>query len=78
MGQTLQTLNHGKVVKGYQIASTRPNWLTKSARLCGGIGVCVVGAANNLPLAAAIALIPIAIIFGYLFLVRRTGALDNL
>ncbi|WP_353111294.1 ABC transporter permease [Microbacterium sp.] len=37
-----------------------------------------IGAANNLPLAAAIALIPIVIIFGYLFLVRRTGALDNL
>ncbi|GAA4482985.1 ABC transporter permease [Microbacterium panaciterrae] len=37
-----------------------------------------IGAANNLPLASAIALIPIVIIFGYLFLVRRTGALDNL
>ena len=37
-----------------------------------------IGAANNLPLASAIALIPIIIIFGYLFLVRRTGALDNL
>jgi putative spermidine/putrescine transport system permease protein len=37
-----------------------------------------VGAANNLPLAAAIALIPIVIIFGYLALVRRTGALNNL
>lgn len=37
-----------------------------------------IGAANNLPLASAIALIPIIIIFGYLFLARRTGALDNL
>ena len=37
-----------------------------------------VGAANNLPLAAAIALIPIVIMLGYLALVRRTGALDNL
>jgi ABC-type spermidine/putrescine transport system permease subunit I len=37
-----------------------------------------VGAANNLPLAASIALIPIVIIFVYLALVRRTGALENL
>jgi putative spermidine/putrescine transport system permease protein len=37
-----------------------------------------VGAANNLPLAAAVALIPIAIMIVYLALVRRTGALENL
>jgi putative spermidine/putrescine transport system permease protein len=37
-----------------------------------------VGAAKNLPLAAAIALIPILIIFAYLAAVRRTGALNNL
>ena len=37
-----------------------------------------VGAANNLPLAAAIALIPIVIMIGYLTAVRRTGALENL
>jgi putative spermidine/putrescine transport system permease protein len=37
-----------------------------------------VGTANNLPLAAAVAFIPIAIIFIYLAAVRRTGALDNL
>ncbi len=37
-----------------------------------------VGTANNLPLAAAIAFIPIAIIFIYLGAVRRTGALSNL
>ena len=37
-----------------------------------------VGTANNLPLAAAIAFIPIAIIFIYLAAVRRTGALSNL
>ena len=37
-----------------------------------------VGTANNLPLAAAIAFIPIAIIFIYLAAVRRTGALNNL
>jgi len=36
------------------------------------------GTANNLPMAAALALIPIAIMFVYLGLVRRTGALNNL
>lgn len=33
---------------------------------------------SNLPFAAAIALIPVAIMVVYLLLVRRTGALDNL
>lgn len=47
-------------------------------QMLGNLVYTNVGAANNLPLAAAIALIPIVIIFGYLFLVRRTGALDNL
>ncbi len=37
-----------------------------------------VGTANNLPLAAAIAFIPLIAIFGYLAAVRRTGALENL
>jgi putative spermidine/putrescine transport system permease protein len=36
------------------------------------------GAANNLPLAAAIALIPIAVMIVFLTAVRRTGALNNL
>lgn len=48
------------------------------AQMLGTLVYQDIGAANNLPLAAAIALIPIVIIFGYLFLVRRTGALDNL
>jgi putative spermidine/putrescine transport system permease protein len=47
-------------------------------QMLGNLVYTNVGAANNLPLAAAIALIPIAIIFGYLALVRRTGALENL
>jgi len=34
--------------------------------------------ASNLPFAAAIALIPVAVMVVYLTLVRRTGALDNL
>ena len=49
-----------------------------SNQMLGNLVYTNVGAANNLPLASAIALIPIVIIFGYLFLVRRTGALDNL
>lgn len=49
-----------------------------ASQMLGNLVYTNVGAANNLPLAAAIALIPIAIIFGYLFLVRRTGALNNL
>jgi len=47
-------------------------------QLLGNLVYTNVGAANNLPLAAAIALIPIVIIFGYLATVRRTGALENL
>ena len=56
-----------------------------AVRIVGGatqmLGTLVysnVGVANNLPLAAAISLIPLAIIFVYLGAVRRTGALDNL
>ena len=47
-------------------------------QMLGNLVYTNVGAAKNLPLAAAIALIPIVIIFGYLALVRRTGALNNL
>jgi putative spermidine/putrescine transport system permease protein len=37
-----------------------------------------INSGSNLPLAAAIALIPIVVIMIYLALVRRTGALENL
>jgi len=47
-------------------------------QMLGNLVYTNVGAANNLPLAAAIALIPIVIMLGYLAAVRRTGALDNL
>ena len=36
------------------------------------------GAAGNLPFAAAVATVPIVIMLGYLAVVRRTGALDEL
>jgi len=47
-------------------------------QMLGNLVYSDVGTANNLPLAAAISLIPIVIIFGYLMVVRRTGALNNL
>jgi len=49
-----------------------------TTQMLGTVVYSNVGAANNLPLAAAVSLIPIAIIMIYLFVVRRTGALDNL
>lgn len=49
-----------------------------ASQMLGNLVYTNVGAANNLPLAAAIALIPILIIFVYLAAVRRTGALNNL
>ena len=49
-----------------------------ATQMLGTLVYSNVGTANNLPLAAAVAFIPIAIIFIYLAVVRRTGALDNL
>lgn len=49
-----------------------------ASQMLGNLVYANVGTANNLPLAAAISLVPIVIIFGYLAAVRRTGALDNL
>lgn len=47
-------------------------------QLLGNLVYTNVGAANNLPLAAAISLIPITIMVVYLGLARRSGALENL
>ncbi|MET1037289.1 MAG: ABC transporter permease [Aeromicrobium sp.] len=47
-------------------------------QMLGNLVYTNVGAANNLPLAAAISLIPIVIMIGYLTVVRRAGALENL
>ncbi|MGK2854602.1 MAG: ABC transporter permease [Microbacteriaceae bacterium] len=47
-------------------------------QLLGNLVYTNVGAANNLPLAAAISLIPITIMVVYLSLARRSGALENL
>ncbi len=47
-------------------------------QLIGNLVYANIGVANNLPLAAALALIPVLIMVGYLLAVRRTGALDQL
>lgn len=47
-------------------------------QMLGNLVYVNAGAANNLPLAATIALVPIVIMLAYLAIVRRTGALENL
>jgi putative spermidine/putrescine transport system permease protein len=47
-------------------------------QMLGNLVYSNVGVANNLPMAAAIALVPVIIMFGYLSAVRKSGALDNL
>jgi ABC-type spermidine/putrescine transport system permease subunit I len=48
------------------------------SQLIGNVVYANIGAANNLPFAAALATIPVLIMVGYLVAVRRTGALDQL
>ena len=47
-------------------------------QLIGNLVYANIGAANNLPFAAALATIPVVIMVVYLFAVRRTGALEEL
>ena len=47
-------------------------------QMLGNVIYANVGAANNLPLAAALATVPVVIIVIYLMAVRRTGAIDEL
>lgn len=47
-------------------------------QLLGNVVYDNIGAANNLPFAAAVATVPVVIMLVYLAAVRRTGALDNL
>jgi putative spermidine/putrescine transport system permease protein len=49
-----------------------------TSQMLGNLVYTNVGAANNLPLAAAIALVPVAIMVVYLTAARRSGALENL
>jgi putative spermidine/putrescine transport system permease protein len=48
------------------------------SQLIGNLIQGNAGAANNLPLAAALATLPIVIMVLFLLAARRTGALDNL
>ena len=49
-----------------------------TSQLLGNVVYNNIGAANNLPFAAAVATVPIAVMLVYLAAVRRTGALENL
>jgi len=48
-----------------------------TTQLLGNVIAANVGAANNLPFAAALSTIPIAVMLLYLAAARRTGALEN-
>lgn len=89
---SLQTLRHvvwpllmPAVVAGsiFSFSLTLGDYITVNIvgganQMLGNLVYTNAGAANNLPLAAAIALIPIVIMLGYLGLARRVGALENL
>jgi putative spermidine/putrescine transport system permease protein len=47
-------------------------------QMLGNVVYDNVGAANNLPFAAAVATIPVVLVLVYLSVVRRTGALESL
>jgi putative spermidine/putrescine transport system permease protein len=47
-------------------------------QMLGNVVYDNVGAANNLPFAAAVATVPVAVMLVYLAAVRRTGALEQL
>jgi putative spermidine/putrescine transport system permease protein len=49
-----------------------------TSQMLGNVVYDNVGAANNLPFAAAVATIPVVIMLAFLAAVRRTGALENL
>jgi putative spermidine/putrescine transport system permease protein len=49
-----------------------------TGQLIGNVVYANVGAANNLPFAAAFATVPVVVMLIYLAAVRRTGALENL
>jgi putative spermidine/putrescine transport system permease protein len=49
-----------------------------TSQLLGNVVYDNSGAANNLPLAAAVATVPIVVMLAYLAAARRTGALEHL
>ena len=52
--------------------------VVSSTQFIGNVIYDNVGVANNLPLAAAYAFVPISVMIGYLLLARRAGAFENL
>jgi putative spermidine/putrescine transport system permease protein len=52
--------------------------LVSSTQFIGNVVYTNVGVANNLPLAAAFATVPVVIMIGYLLIARRLGAFDSL
>ncbi|MGJ6966452.1 ABC transporter permease [Streptosporangium sp. G11] len=49
-----------------------------TSQLIGNVVYDNIGAANNLPFAAAVATVPVVIMLVYLAAVRRTGAMENM
>jgi putative spermidine/putrescine transport system permease protein len=52
--------------------------LVSSTQFIGNVVYINVGVANNLPFAAAFAMVPVAVMVVYLLVARRVGAFDNL
>jgi putative spermidine/putrescine transport system permease protein len=52
--------------------------LVSSTQFIGNVVYANVGVANNLPLAAAFALVPVVVMIAYLFVARRLGAFESL
>jgi putative spermidine/putrescine transport system permease protein len=52
--------------------------LVSSTQFIGNVVYANVGVANNLPLAAAFATVPVAVMVAYLLAARRAGAFDSL
>jgi putative spermidine/putrescine transport system permease protein len=52
--------------------------LVSSTQFIGNVVYANVGVANNLPLAAAFATVPVAVMIIYLLIARRLGAFENL
>jgi putative spermidine/putrescine transport system permease protein len=52
--------------------------LVTSTQFIGNVVYANVGVANNLPLAAAFATVPVVIMIGYLLVARRLGAFESL
>jgi putative spermidine/putrescine transport system permease protein len=52
--------------------------LVSSTQFIGNVVYANVGVANNLPLAAAFATVPVVVMIGYLLVARRLGAFDSL